>query len=500
MSSDVKIKKEQTEIEKKQKEIESKIETIKKTIQTITTKLSALNADLAKYNKIPDQHKQTQKDIKKLIYETNENIQNRIEEIDEIQEKIHDYDITEDDLNDYETQLNDIETFVKDWEQKINNEVPSKIKELKEKLEKNHKSNYSTKGIEVIKDTVSRRIIDKEQVYKNKDRLDTIEISLNQSSEEYTNNDVIVKSLKFKYSKNDYIILKNKIHDINFTIGKIDLIYKNNGAPVLYVKTIDPTDTLLNTGFLYLINFASKSTIDIFTNKYEIISINDNDYSYFPLVLFCNITRDIKDKLDAMFIVEDNSIYKLNINLEEDVISKFNIKTYFNDNLPFYGIDDDKIKTYFLSYLTISSNFSNYLKNNIYVNDKEIIKQQLNINIDTIDTISIQNNYFDLKTQYSELLKKMPIKLIPNIPKKLDNRNQRKNEILFEDELLFEEIYAKPNEVETNPNTNPDTNPDTNTIRKPQRLTSLRNPRNPLNKTQKRRGIERRSNELSLNP
>jgi hypothetical protein len=49
-----------------------------------------------------------------------------------------------------------------------------------------------------------------------------------------------------------------------------------------------------------------------------------------------------------------------------------------------------------------------------------------------------------LKTQYSELLKNMPIKLSPNVPKKSTNQNQPENEISFSD------IYGNSSEAEIN--------------------------------------------------
>jgi len=483
-----------TEIEKRKNEIESKIIEIRSTIEPIRDQLSHLNIDLAEFNikklpkTLPDNYKviiiPMKKKIQKLIDETKDSIDLRIAEIDDID--LLAFDITSSDLDDYEAQLNDIETFIKDWEKKINNEIPNNIKRLKEELEQIQKSDYDRKipplqlitnrniPMDVIKNTVKSRILEKTEVYKNV-KLGSIKISLEISSNIDTNNQFT--GFEFEYKKDDYIIFK-KNDDINFTIGKIDLIYENNTQPVLYVKTIDPTNSLLNPWILYWVNLAPEYKIDIFTNKYEIISINDKEYNYFPLALFCNITPDIKNKLNAMFSVEDEAIYKLNIKSKLDESSIFNIKTYFTDNLPFYAIDDDKIKDHILNYVKISSNFSEFLNNKkINETDKEKITKILDVNKVTVETINIQNNYFDLKTQYSELLKNMPIKLSPNVPKKSTNQNQPENEISFSD------IYGNSSEAEIETN------------RKTRRLNPIlppleKNPleKNPLkNKTKKNR-------------
>jgi hypothetical protein len=392
------------------------------------------------------------KKIQKLIDETKDSIDVRIDEIDDID--LVAFDITLETLYEYEAQLNVIETFIPDWEKKINNEIPNEIKTLKEELEQIQKSDYDRKipplqlitnrniPMDVIKNTVKSRILEKAEVYKNDVKLVSIKISLEISSNIDTKNQFT--GFEFEYKKDDYIIFK-KNDDINFTIGKIDLIYENNTQPVLYVKTIDPTNSLLNPWILYWVNLAPEYKIDIFTNKYEIISINDKEYNYFPLALFCNITPDIKNKLNAMFSVEDEAIYKLNIKSKLDESSIFNIKTYFTDNLPFYAIDDDKIKDHILNYVKISSNFSEFLNNKkINETDKEKITKILDVNKVTVETINIQNNYFDLKTRYSELLKNMPIKLSPNVPKKSTNQNQPENEISFSD------IYGNSSEAEIN--------------------------------------------------
>ena len=450
------------EIEKRQNEIESKIIEIRSTFETIIDQLSHLNIDLAEFNikklpkTLPDNYKKTiipmKKKIQKLIDETKDSIDLRIAEIDDID--LLAFYITPETLDEYEAQLNVIETFIPDLEKKINNEIPNEIKRLKEKLEQIQKSDFHEKGLaplqlitntrmpmDVIKKTVESRILEKAEVYKNV-KLGSIKISLEISSNIDTKNQFT--GFEFEYKKDDYIIFK-KNDDINFTIGKIDLIYQNNMQPVLYVKTIDPTNALLNPWILYWVNLAPKYEIDIFTNKYEIISINDKEYNYFPLALFCNITPDIKNKLNAMFSVDDKAIYKLNIKSESEESSIFNIKTYFDDNLPFYAIDDDKIKDHILNYVKISSNFSEFLNNKkINETDKEKITKILDVNKVTVETINIQNNYFDLKTQYSELLKNMPIKLSPNVPKKSTNQNQPENEISFSD------IYGNSSEAEIN--------------------------------------------------
>jgi hypothetical protein len=488
------------EIEKRKNEIESKIIEIRSTIETIRDQLSHLNIDLAEFNikklpkTLPDNYKKTiipmKKNIQTLIDETKDktkdSIDVRIDEIDDIYKHINDYDITLETLDEYEAQLNVIETFIPDWEKKINNEIPNEIKRLKEKLEQIQKSDYDSKSLlplqittntrmpmDVIKNTVKSRILEKAEVYKNDVKLVSIKISLEISSNIDTKNQFT--GLEFEYKKDDYIIFK-KNDDINFTIGKIDLIYKNNMQPVLYIKTIDPTNALLNPWILYWVNLAPEYKIDIFTNKYEIISINDKEYNYFPLALFCNITPDIENKLNAMFSVKDEAIYKLNIKSKLDESSIFNIKTYFDDNLPFYAIDDTKIEDHILNYVKISSNFSEFLNNKkINETDKEKITKILDVNKVTVETINIQNNYFDLKTQYSELLKNMPIKLSPNVPKKSTNQNQPENEILLSD------IYGNSSEAEIN-----QAKPIQNTRKLKPILPSLG--KNPLkNKTKKNR-------------
>jgi hypothetical protein len=443
------IEKRQNEIEKRRNEIKPKIIEIRSKLEAIRDQLSHLSRDLAEFNiknfkTLPDNYKVIiipMKKIQKLIDETKDRIDLRIAEIDDID--LVAFNIIPDDFNDYEAQLNVIETFIPDLEKKINNEIPNEIKRLKEKLEQIQESDFIEKGLaplqlttnknipmDVIKDTVRTRILEKAEVYKNV-KLVSIKISLEISSNIDTKNQF--EGFEFEYKKDDYIIFK-KNDDINFTIGKIDLIYENNTQPVLYVKTIDPTNSLLNPWILYWVNLAPKYTIDIFTNKYEIISINDKEYSYFPLALFCNITQDIKNKLNAMFSVEDEAIFKLNLKTKLEKSSIFDIKTYFTDNLPFYAIDDDKIKDHILNYVKISSNFSEFLNNKkINETDKEKITKILDVNKVTVETINIQNNYFDFKTQYSELFKKMPIKLSPNVPKKSTNQNQPESEISFSD-------------------------------------------------------------------
>lgn len=452
--SDPKVQEQYNEIEKKKEDNNTKIKDIRSTVEKIIYDFKTLTDDLKFYDfnnepALPDNYKKAAKYIKKIeqdIKEVIANIENRIIEIDEIEEKMKE-DIDVEKLNEYEDQLNTIESsFINEWKKRYI-EISKQIREFKTKLETIQKTDVSTiglqplvlntpqksqKNIDAVHKFVENIKREKTEVYKNKDKHESIEISLkislNQKDASMKNENWVnySKNHIFKYNKDDYIIFKST-NDIKFTIGKIDLIYiQNNNNPCLYIKSIEPTISLLNPWILYWLNLAEKVEVDIFINKYELIDINASTHTFFPLVLFCDITKSIKTNLDTMYNIDDNLILNLNIGNKQksDIVE---IKTYFiDDSLPFYGIDNNVIKTHILKYMEISNSFNDFLNDN-HVNESEKIrlKHDININNNTIANITISNKIFDLQRQYSELMNDMPIKL--TVKQKVVSRTKPQN-------------------------------------------------------------------------
>jgi len=484
--------------------------------KNVNDKLIEFKQELKEYEKLKLANNEI-KNIKKRIDQTNNEINNL-------------YDITE--IND------DVKTK---FEKIYIKEIPDLFVKLNDTLENIQKNGpiprlNTTKNIPIgnIYKKIKSIINEKKIVYQN---IDGISRKIQHAEIEY-------KTFKFNYSLNDYIIFKENT-DNDFTIGKIELIYNNkNGNDInvdftsIHVKYIEPMNILLNPGILYWVNIAEKKVADIFVNNYELITIEDQNYTVFPLQLFCDITDNIKTKLDEIFNIDDGMLLKLDYS-NNSIQEQVNIKRYFNDSLSFYGILDDLIDEHFNRYIEISNDFNDFFKDKrLYESDKNEIMQFLNDEISYDDT-NVMGGSLEFKKKYLELVKKMPIKLSNKSIKK--ETDVPENEMSFSDiydksnvikpqtnpqtvkpkktqinppenEMSFSEIYDKPDTIETQTDTpenemsfseiydKPDIEK-TQTMRKTQRLNPTLNPlKSKLNKTQKRRDNERRVNELSLNP
>jgi hypothetical protein len=480
--------------------------------------------------------KQELKEYEKLKLANNE-IKNIKKRIDQTNNEINNLDINE--INDnVKTKFENIYT----------KEIPDLFVKLNDTLENIQKNGpiprlNTTKNIPIgnIYKKINRIIKEKELVYQN----------IKGISGKIENVDIGYKTFKFNYNLNDYIIFKENTTN-DFTIGKIELIYNNKNRndinadfTSIHVKYIEPMNILLNPGILYWVNIAEKKVADIFVNNYELITIEDQNYTVFPLQLFCDINDNVKTKLDEIFNIDDGMLLKLDYS-NNSIQEQVNIKRYFNDSLAFYGILDDLIDEHFNRYIAISNDFNDFFKDKtLYKSDKNEIIQFLNDET-SYDDNNIIGGSLEFKKKYLELVKKMPIKLSNT----LINQNQTDTP---ENVVSFSEIYDKSNVVKTQTNpqtvkpqktqktqktqTNPPENemsfseiydkpyiektqtdtpendvsfseiydkPDiekTQTMRKTQRLNPTLNPlKSKLNKTQKRRDNEQRVNELSLNP
>jgi len=470
--------------------------------------------------------KQELKEYEKLKLANNE-IKNIKKTIDQTNKEINNLDITE--VND------DVKIR---FENIYTKEIPDLFVKLNDTLETIQKNGpiprlNTAKNIPIgnIYNKIKSIINEKKMVYQN---IDGISERIKTAHIEY-------KKFKFNYSLNDYIIFKENTNN-DFTIGKIELIYNNKnrndintGFTSMHVKYIEPMNILLNPGILYWVNIAEKKVADIFVNNYELITIEDQNYSVFPLQLFCDINDNIKTKLDEIFNIDDSIMLKLDYS-NNSIQEQVNIKRYFNDSLPFYGILDDLIYEHFNRYIEISNDFNDFFKDKtLYKSDKNEIIQFLTDET-SYDDDNVIGGSLEFKKKYLELVKKMPIEL--------SNKSIKKETDKPENEISFSEIYDKSNVVD--PQTNPQTvkpqtdtsendvsfsgiydkpdiitaqtdtpendvsfsgiydKPDivnTQTMRKTQRLNPTLNPlKSKLNKTQKRRDNERRVNELSLNP
>jgi len=356
------------------------------------------------------------------------------DEIEDIEKKI-DQTLKELDIN---NDVNDNVKQKKKFEYIYKEEIPELFVELNDTLEKIQKNRppsrlNTTQNIAIsnIYTKIKRIIDDKNLIYQNIDQMNND--TGKYGAKEMKNIDITYKGIfKFNYMLDDYIIFKENTKN-DYTIGKIILMFgrggdrsmrDNSNFKSLYIKYIEPMNILLNPGILYWVNIAEKKVADIFVNNYELITIEDQEYSVFPLhqkysvfplQLFCNINDNIniKTKLDAIFDIDDEKVLKLdynNISIQEDV----NIKSYFNDSLPFYGILDDLINDHFKRYIEISEDF--FKDKSFNVREKNEIIQFLNDETSHDDNNVIDGS-LEFKKKYLKLVKEMPIKLIPNVPK-----------------------------------------------------------------------------------
>jgi hypothetical protein len=508
--------------------------------KNVIDKLIEFKQELKEYEKLKLANNEI-KNIKKIIDQTNNEI-NNLDDITDIND-------------DVKTRFDNIYT----------KEIPDLFVKLNDTLENIQKNGpiprlNTTKNIPIgnIYKKIKSIINEKKVVYQNIDGI----------SEIIQNADIEYKTFKFNYSLNDYIIFKENTTN-DFTIGKIELIYNNKNRndinadfTSIHVKYIEPMNILLNPGILYWVNIAEKKVADIFVNNYELITIEDQNYTVFPLQLFCDINDNIKTKLDEIFNIDDGMLLKLDYS-NNSIQEQVNIKRYFNDSLAFYGILDDLIDEHFNRYIAISNNFNDFFKDKpLYKSDKTEIMQFLNDET-SYDDNNVIGGSLEFKKKYLELVKKMPIKLLntfinenqtdapenvvsfseiydkSNVIKAQTNpqtvKPQKTQTNPPENEMSFSEIYDKPDTIQTQTkppenemafsdiNDKPDVvnaqtdtpenemsfsdiyeKPDvvkTQTMRKTQRLNPTLNPlKSKLNKTQKRRDNERRVNELSLNP
>lgn len=227
-------------------------------------------------------------------------------------------------------------------------------------------------------------------------------------SKKIENIEIEYKTFKFNYHLNDYIIFKENTNN-DFIIGKIELIYNNkNGNDIndsfttFHVKYIEPMNILLNPGILYWVNIAEKKVADIFVNNYELITIEDYNYTVFPLQLFCDINNNIKHKLDEIFNIQDSMLLKLDYS-DNSIQDQVNIKNYFNDSLSFYGILDDLIDEHFKLYIEISEDF--FKDKSFNVREKNEIIEFLNDETSYDDIDLIYNGSLGFKEKYLGIVK-----------------------------------------------------------------------------------------------
>lgn len=346
--------------------------------------------------------KQELKEYEKLKLANNE-IKNIKKIIDQTYKEINNLDI------------NEISDNVKiRFENIYTKEIPDLFVKLNDTLENIQKNGpiprlNTAKNIPIsnIYKKIENIINEKKMVYQNIDGI----------SERIKTADIKYKTFKFNYSLNDYIIFKENTNN-DFTIGKIELIYNNkkdndinHSFTTLNVKYIEPMNILLNPGILYWVNIAEKKVADIFVNNYELITIEDQNYIIFPLQLFCDINNNIKTKLDEIFNIDDSIMLKLNYS-DNFIQEQVDIKKYFNNSVPFYGIIDDLIDEHFNRYIKISEKF--FKDKDFYEPEKTAIIDFLE-NKETVDDTSIINGKLGFKDTYLDLVKEMPIKLIPNM-------------------------------------------------------------------------------------
>jgi hypothetical protein len=346
-------------------------------------------------------------------------IKNIEKKIDQTYNEIEELDINNDVNDNVKQKFEDIYT----------KEIPDLFVKLNDTLEQIQKNGpiprlNTTKNIAIsnIYTKIKRIIDDKNLIYQNIDQMnnDTGQYG----AKEMKNIDITHKGIfKFNYMLDDYIIFKENTKN-DYTIGKIILMFgrghdrskrDNTNFTSLYIKYIEPMNILLNPGILYWVNIAEKKVADIFVNNYELMTIEDQKYSVFPLQLFCNINDNIniKTKLDEIFDINDEILLKLdynNISIQEQV----NIKSYFNVSLPFYGILDDLIDNHFNRYIEISNDF--FKDKSFNAREKNEIIQFLNHETSHDDN-NVIGGSLEFKEKYLKLVKEMPIKLIPNVPK-----------------------------------------------------------------------------------
>jgi hypothetical protein len=356
--------------------------------KNVVDKLIEFKKELKEYEKLKLANNEIKniKNIKKIIDQTNNEIDN--------------LDINE--IND------DVKTTFENIYIKIQ-KLFVKLNDTLENIQKNAPVPQlnTTKNIPIdnIYKKINRIITEKELVYQNIEGI----------SKKIENVDVEYKKFTFNYKLNDYIIFK-KLTKNDYTIGRIKLIYNNKTRndinadfTSIHIKYIEPMNILLNTGIFYWVNIAEKKVVDLFVNNYELITIEDKEWIIFPLQLFCDMNdNNIQNKLNAIFNIDDDYMSNINYN---SIDKEVDIKTYFNNSLPFYGILDDLIDEHFQLYIKISEDF---FKDKSF-NEREKTEIMNFLNNDDDDDSTVMDGSLKFKKEYLDIVKKMPIKLIPKI-------------------------------------------------------------------------------------
>jgi hypothetical protein len=318
-------------------------------------------------------------------------------------------------------ELDDVNDNVKQkFEDIYIKEIQDLFVELNDTLEQIQKKGpiprlNTTKNIPIdnIYAKIKRIIDDKNLIYQNIDQKSKNQFEVGKMEKI----DIAYKGIfKFNYTLDDYIIFKENTKN-DYTIGKIILMfgrlhdnsnYDNTNFTSLYIKYIEPMNILLNTGILYWVNIAEKKVVDLFVNNYQLITIEDKEWIIFPLQLFCDMNDNIKNKLNAIFNIDDDHMSTINYNSTNKEVD---IKTYFNNSLPFYGILDDLIDEHFQLYIKISEDF---FKDKSF-NEREKTEIMNFLDNDDDDDTTVMGDSLGFKEKYLGIVKKMPIKLIPKI-------------------------------------------------------------------------------------